>query len=147
MEALSIVSASVSVAKLCRQIYTIIDSVKNVDTSIRVLGIEINSLSGVLETINATFSEESLASSVVELHMGHEGQYWQTVKQSINDCRATLTSLERILEGVRLEEGQILRQPRTRMKLTWRSTEITLHKQQIAAYRQTLQLALQMITL
>jgi hypothetical protein len=88
-----------------------------------------------------------VASIALEAQTGHEGQYWQTVKKSMDDCKGTLASLEQILERVgKSEAGNFLRRSYKQLKLSMDLQEIDLLKQQVGAYRQTMQLALQMIT-
>jgi hypothetical protein len=57
-----------------------------------------------------------------------------------------LASLERILEGVTKVSGGLFRRPKTQIKLDMKAVEIALFQQRLTAYRQTMQLSLQMIT-
>src|SRR5271154_5929880 len=98
MDPLSITTASVHLvgacAKLSGYIYTLINKSRTVDTAIHVLDIEIKSLSGVLGSIATSFSDPLVASVALEAQTGHAGQYWKTVKSSMDDCRDMLTNLE-----------------------------------------------------
>ena len=116
------------------------------DNDIRVLGTEVDQLSSVLDSISESFKDPSLAHSVLMLQTGHEAQHWRNVCRSLDDCKETLTTLEGILETVKTKEGGFLRRPKTRVKLDMNSGDISLCKQQIAAYRRTMQLSLQLIT-
>jgi hypothetical protein len=151
MDPISIATASVHLVGACGRlsgyIYTFIKKTQTVDTAVRVLDIEINSLSQVLGSLATSFSDPLVASVALEAQTGHKGQYWQTVKKSMDDCKGTLASLERILEKVvKSEAGNLFRRSNKQIKLSMNILEIDLLKQQVAAYRQTMQLALQMIT-
>jgi hypothetical protein len=150
MDPLSIAATSATLVGVCVRlsgyIYIVINKVQNVDTSVRVLGIEIDLLSQVLGSISSSFSDSSLAAGALESQTGHEGQHWRNVKRSMEDCQETLGSLERILESVKQGERRFLQRPRMLIEFERKSGEIALLKQQITAYRQTMQLSLQLIT-
>jgi len=151
MDPISIATASVHLvgacAKLSGYIYTFVKQSQTVDTAVHVLDIEIKSLSDVLGSIATSFSDPLVARVALEAQTGHEGQYWKTVKTSMDDCKGTLSNLEQILEKVgKQEAGSFFGRSRKHIKLSMNLGEIDLLKQQVAAYRQTMQLALQMIT-
>jgi hypothetical protein len=151
MDPISVATASVHLvgacAKLSGYIYSFIQKTQTVDTAVRVLDIEINSLSQVLGSIATSFSDPLVASVALEVQTGHEGQYWQNVKRSMDDCKGTLGSLEQVLEKVgKPDGGGFLRRARKQVNFSLSSHEIDLLRQEIAAYRQTMQIALQMIS-
>lgn len=150
MDPFSIATASAGLVgtcvKLSGYVYTFINKTQNVDTAVRVLGIEIDSLSQVLGAISTSFSDPSLANDALKSQTGHEAQHWQNVRRSMDDCKETLVKLERILEKVSKAGSGFLGRSKTTIKLDMNSTEILLLKQQIGAYRQTMQLSLQMIS-
>jgi hypothetical protein len=111
-----------------------------------VLGIEIESLSHVLRSINTSFSDPSLAKVALNAHTGHEAQHWENVRQSMRDCKETLERLEQVLEKVNKGDSGFLWRPKKTIKLNMKMETIALLKQEIAAYRQTMQLSLQLIT-
>jgi Fungal N-terminal domain of STAND proteins len=150
MDPISIVTASASLvgacAKVSSYIYTFISKAQTVDTAVRVLDIEINSLSQVLGSIATSFSDPLIAREALDSQTGHEGQYWQTVKKSMDDCNGTLAHLTQILEKVgRSDAGNFFRRTNKQVKLSLNAQEIDLLKQKVTAYRRTMQLALQMI--
>jgi hypothetical protein len=149
MDPLSIAAGSAtlvgSCAKLSLAIINFVNKSQNVDTAVRVLGIEIDSLSSVLSSISLKFSDSSLAAAALDPETGHE-PHWRNVRRSMDDCGETLGGLQRILDAVKQSESRFLRRVRKQITLEFKSGEISLLKQQIAAYRQTMQLSLQMIT-
>src|SRR5271155_1595737 len=132
--------------RLTGYIYTFINKSQNVDTAVQVLAVEIDSLSRVLGSISTSFNDPSLAEAALESHTGHERQHWENVERSLHDCSQTLKSLEKILENINKIGGGILWRPRKVIKMGMKSENIALAKQQIAAYRQTLSLSFQLIT-
>ena len=146
MDPISILTTSAALAGTCVKIYTYIKSIQGVDNDIRVLGTEVDQLSIVLDSITDSFKDPLLAHSALESQTGHEAQHWRNVFRSLNDCKETLTTLEEILETMKSKVSGFLRRPKSRIKLDMNSGEISLCKQQIAAYRRTMQLSLQLIT-
>ena len=133
-------------ARLSAHLYKHINKAKTVNTAVRVLDIEISSLSQVLGSIATSLSDPLVSNVALESQTGHEGQYWQTVRTSLDDCKATLARLEQVLEKIgRRQVGNLFRRTGKDIKLNTNEREIDLLKQQVTAYRQTMQLALQMI--
>jgi Fungal N-terminal domain of STAND proteins len=150
MDPISIVSASaglvVTCYKLTSAIYSFVDKTQTVDTAVRVLGIEIESLSHVLRSISTSFSDPSLAKAAVSTQTGHEAQHWENVERSMRDCKDTLERLQQVLENVNKGDSGFLWRPKKAIKLNMKAERIALLKQEIAAYRHTMQLSLQLIT-
>jgi len=151
MDPISIIAASATLIRLCATtggyIFTFVSNARNIDIAITTLGVEINSLSQVLTSINDSFSDNALANAALSSQTGHEAQYWRNVQRSMDDCKGTLENLVRILENVRRGSGGFLARARSQINLGMNSAEITSLTQQIAAYRQTMQLSLQLITM
>jgi len=146
MDPLSIASTSFGLAKTCVKIYQYVSSIQNVDVDIRVLCVEIDQLSMVLDSISSSFTNSSGAGSdSFKSLTGHEAQYWQNVKRSLDDCQETLGILEGIL-GKTTTRG-FWERAKKRIQLDTHSGEITLLKQQISAYRRAMQLSLQLIAM
>jgi thiamine transporter ThiT len=147
MDPLSIAAASASLAGLCAQVtaalYSFASDVQNVDNEVRVLGVEIDSLTQVLNDMKITFDGKGDLDS----QTGNEGHYWKTVKCILSDCSITIRNLDSILDEVKKEEGQVLRRLRMKVGLKLKSSEIASLRKQIGAYRQTLQLSLGMIAM
>jgi hypothetical protein len=106
IDPITIASASAALVGYCGKvseyINTFVNKVHNVDTSVRVLGIEIDSLSRVFGLISVKFSEPSVDAATLELGTGPKGEpYWNDVMRSMDDCKIALASLERILYTIK----------------------------------------------
>jgi hypothetical protein len=153
MDPITIVSTSaalaVSCVKLSGYIYTIVDKVRTVDNAVRVLGVEIESLSHVLRAISTSFDDQSLAKGALSAQTGHEVQHWENVQRSMGDCKETLTRLERVFEKLNKGDslsGFLWRPSKKTIKFNMKAETISLLKQEIECYRQTMQLSLQLIS-
>ena len=146
IDPLTIVSTSLGLVTKCGDIYKFIKKVQNVDVELGVLGIEVDSLSQVFRNISSSFSDPLIANAILKSQTGHEGDHWQSVKRSMDDCNGTLQRLEEILDKIKDgREGNIGRSVKT-VKLGMETQKVALLRQQIAAYRRTMELSLQMIT-
>ena len=147
MDPLSIATASASLAGLCAKVtlalYSFASDVQNVDNEVQVLSSEIDSLAQVLNDMKITFDDKGDLDS----QTGSEGHYWKTVKCILGDCSKTIGNLDSILDEVKKEDRQVLRQVRMKVRLKLKSSEIMSLRNQIGAYRQTLQLSLEMIAI
>src|SRR5208282_5070114 len=66
---------------------------KSVDENIAGLGNEIKSLHFVLSAMRNSFNDPSVQAATLASGTGHEAQHWNNVRQSLNDCDATLQRL------------------------------------------------------
>jgi len=153
MDPITIVSTSAALAvtcvKLSGYIYTIVDKVRTVDNAVRVLGVEIESLSHVLRAISTKFDDQSLAKAALSTQTGHEVQHWENVRRSMGDCKETLARLERVFEKLNKGDslsGFLWRPSKKTIKFNMKAETISLLKQEIECYRQTMQLSLQLIS-
>jgi hypothetical protein len=113
-----------------------------ISADIRVLLREVDHLSRVLVSISTILQNQSVA-----VNNGPQAEHWRTVQQSMIDCEETLQSLNQILTST------ILRKPkrgvfgRMRRSIKWKTQagDISLLRHQLATYRQTLVLSLQLI--
>lgn len=146
----SIASASAALVETCgkvsQYIYIFLNKVNHVDTAIRVLKIEIDSLAGVLGSISVKFSDPSTAAIALQSITGYEEEYWRNVKRSMGDCEVTLRTLEQVLQSVKQGESRFKRRATIQSRLEQKSAEIGLLKQQIAVFYKTMELSLQLIT-
>jgi hypothetical protein len=152
MDPVTIISTTATAIRLCATIsgyiFTFVTNARNVDTAITTLGVEVNSLSQVLNAINDSLNDSTLANAAFASQTGHEAQHWTNVQQSMEDCKQTLENLIQVLEDVRRNSGRggLWGRARSQFNIGISSAQITSLKQQIAAYRQTMQLSLQLIT-
>jgi len=149
MDPLSIAAAAAGLVYLCTQvsssIYTFISKTRATETAIRTLAVEVDSLAQVLGSIEEGFKDPLLAAAAIESQTGHEGQHWRNVRRSLDDCKCTLEQLNDILESFR-KQGGFLRRAKKQISLSLKAENISLLKQQVSSYRQTMQLSLHLIT-
>jgi hypothetical protein len=129
--------------KLSGYILEVINKTKLVDATIRVIGVEIESLSKVLDSIRTSFSDPALASAALSSGTGFEAEHWRNVEQSLDDCKGTL----RELEDCQPSQSRLVRRPTEAINLALKSGKITLLKQQISLYKETLTISLHMLDL
>jgi hypothetical protein len=125
MEPLSITTASADIVRLCGDLASL-----KADTTDEIQS-EAASLAQVSGSINKLFSNQSLAHAALELHTGYEVEHWRDVKSLMDNCKATLG---RILEDVRSES----------LRINSRADDSIAAE--IADYRHTLEVSLQLIT-
>lgn len=148
MDVISIATAAAGVVGVCGKIleyvYMYAKSCEDVDHNVEVLGIEVEQLKGVLSSLATSFDP----SVALESQTGYEGEHWRNVRRSMEDCKVTLRNLEGILERINTEAHRkfIPRRSMKKYKLDMSQGEIDSHRRQIAAYRQTMQVSLQLIT-
>jgi hypothetical protein len=145
-EPLSIAVGSAALGRLCVQITLFITATWKVDRETDVLRQEIDGLSTVLTDISRSFCDPEKSAN--SLRSGQ--QHWQNVERLITECQGTLTSLHRHLRNLPDNSqgaSRFFRRPLKKLKLELKSGEITLFQQQIAFYRRTISMSLQMITM
>lgn len=150
MDPRSIAAASASLVGSCltisNYIYTFVNNSELVDTAVRLLGIEIDSLQKVLASISSSFNDPLIAKVAFETQNDHEIQHGKNVKRSMDDCKETLKRLEEIWKGVSGSSPHFVGPPRNAIKVESEMSEIALLKEQIVAYRRTMHLSLQVFT-
>jgi len=151
MDPLSIAVSSASLLASCAKvsgvIYTAINKIQNVDGTIQTLAIEISSLSQVLASLTTTLKDPLLTRSVFSSQTKHEIQHWENVKQCMDDCKDTLSNLERLVEscGNSGKTGWFASSKKF-VRLSMNSEAISQSQMKITSYTRTLQLSLQLIT-
>lgn len=78
-----------------------------------------------------------------------EERHWTNVRQSMNDCKETLEKLHEILQPVvKQKRGGVFFQKSIKViELDLNPNEIAVIQQQIMAYRKTMEISLQLMTL
>ena len=150
MDPISICTASIALVgasfRILTSIAALIADVRNVDAEIHVLRIEMVSLHQVLLAISNNFNDPALRLEALESQTGHEAEHWRNVARSMADCKDTLESMQRKLQKARGTGKSWFGRPATMVRWSWDSAEITMLKQRLAAYRGTMNLSLQMIS-
>jgi hypothetical protein len=134
--------------RLSGYIITYVQKSNTFDSNVSGLGSEIQSLSQVLVGMERTFESNAMNIATLEAGTGHEAAHWKNVRQSLNNCQTTLKSLEEIWENVNKTETRIpgLGRAKKVVTLIMSDEQITIYKGQIAAFRQTISLSLQLLT-
>ena len=145
MEPISIINGSAHLGNLCVQIYTLIRDAQNVDDKVRRLGEEVNSLSHVLGSIKVSFSDQASANSASTISTGYEIAHWRNVDRSFSNCERTLERFRALLVTIRTGGGQF-RRPRMLLRLNMNDREIGTLRHELAAFTQTMQLSLNLIS-
>ena len=140
------VGTAIKLVSLCKDIYDLAKKVQNIDQVIVVLGVEVNSLSIILNTFASEFSHCSVAKFAKNLQTGYEAEHWINVAVMMDGCRQTLETLGAILHEVKGPGDQFLRRARIAYRLDDKLREIALQQRQITAYRDAIQLSIQLIT-
>jgi hypothetical protein len=146
---LSIFSATTATISICRDVLRFVNSIRTADESFQSLRKQTQSLSEVLDSLQANFRQPLVKQKIKSSQdghqrYGHEGTYWRSVKQSMDDCRETLQKLERILNPSK-RRGIIARMFRG-ARLVMKKDEIDKYWQEITFYRETMKFVLQWIT-
>ena len=152
MDPLSIAVSSASLMTACTKlsgfIYTTITKVQNVDGTLQTLAIEINSLSQVLASLTTSLKDPLLARSVFSSQTKHEIQHWKNVKRCMDDCKDTLSTLEKMVKNCEKsgKTGGLFGSSKKFVSLSLNSEAISRSQVKIKSYTRTLQLSLQLIT-
>jgi hypothetical protein len=153
-------SASLVVAcgKISQHISTCLNKVDDVDTTLLVLKVEIDSLAAALGSISVKFNDSTTAAVVLQSLTGYEEEFWGNVKRSLNDCGVTLGTLEQVclsinqgqreqvFQSIKQGERRFIRSATIQTRLERKSVEITMLKQHITAYHKAMGLTLQLIS-
>lgn len=149
MDPLSIVVASEGLVGTCAKLSAYITWLNktHVETTIGVIRVEIDSLSHVFASISTNFGSRSNTSLTSQSKL--EERHWTNVRQSMNDCKETLEKLHEILQPVvKQKRGGVFFQKSIKViELDLNPNEIAVIQQQIMAYRKTMEISLQLMTL
>jgi hypothetical protein len=152
LDSISIADLSNHLKEYCLRIFhilVIMERSQKVKPAIRLIATELDSLSEILVSIGLSFVDPSALWAAPDQQTEHEEQLWKNVKQVMYDCKQTLQKLQQHLvessEGP--SEGGVSRGPQLYSKLEMTSAEIVELFQQFSAYRETLELSQQLITL
>lgn len=122
------------------------DKVQNPDKCINFLRVEIDSLSSLLKSFNATLRDPMTTHSISQLETRHDGEYWQHVRLSIGYCQQTIEGLEDILDKVMGSRKGLVGRMIRPVRLGLKTEDIAMYRQQIISYREAIGLALQWIS-
>ena len=154
MDVATIVEISAALVGTCKnvsgQITRISDNVKNDDTTLGELRLQIDALSQIFHAVSATFrkttSREKFGpTTTIEAH------HWVNVTESMRDCMHSMGIVGKTLEGLgnvkRTKSLSNLRKSLKKIERSLDSGNIELLKHQITAYRRTMEISLQLLML
>lgn len=151
MDPLSIAAASASLAgttlKLSKTLWDYVQSVIEVDFTVRMFQKEVVCLAECLNAISKTFKHPAIAIAIADGQAEYEGALWTNLDNLLSSCRVTISQLEKILVPLKQIRGGIMRRPLMHLKLSWKSTETSLLQRQIQSYCQLLSVTLSSINL
>jgi hypothetical protein len=126
---------------------TFVNDVHGVDDTILGLHGEVQGLSQVLHNIELKWKDPLFHRSQADL----EGELWQSVLESLIDCKGTLLKLQQRLkdlqESNRFLNRGIFRRPATAVKLNFSMKDILAFKQRVCSHASAMHIALSMINL
>lgn len=144
MDPLSIstaVLAFLSVAiKVCIGLKQFKDIAKEASTTINAIVSDIKGLRGVLQSMEDTFQD--LDDAQVLKETGHIGTHWRNLHQCLNDGHLSLLDFDLLLLELN-KSVTLLDQARRQVRIQSAAVKIAQFRQQIQAYKDTLQLSLQ----
>lgn len=148
MDPLSISTAvlaflSVSI-KVCVGLRQFRGAASDASITINALLGDLAGLRKVLESMEETFQEVDDAAVVNQT--GHIGSHWRNLAEALNDGHVALTDFDELLQSLN-KQVKILDESRRHIRVQSAATKIALFRQQIQAYKDTLQLSLQTIIL
>jgi len=125
-------------ADLSNSIQTLIRLKELKDREIQGLFREVDSLSQVLYSVSTM--EELI--TIDAMRDPGQGEQWNNLSRSMKDCEETLLELAQLLDVLRRSKSGLF----GRVKWEAKANDISLLRQEISAYRQTMSLSLQLIT-
>ncbi|RYP90411.1 hypothetical protein DL770_003443 [Monosporascus sp. CRB-9-2] len=130
--------------KVCVGLKQLKNEAKDAGITINALVTDIGGLRHVLQSMEKTFQD--VDDDQVLKETGHIGSHWQNLNQCLNDGHAALTEFDEMLLELN-KSVRVLDQARRQLRLQTAATRITQFRQQVQAYKDTLQLSLQTIIL
>src|SRR5947207_604431 len=134
--------------KLSGYIITYVNKTNTIDSNVAGLSQEIESLSQVLEAMRQSFKSNAINAATLEEGTGHEAGHWKNVRQAMNNCQITLNSLAEVWEKISKVDSRLpgVARPKRVAYMMMSEEQITIYKGQISAFRQTISLSLQLLT-
>jgi hypothetical protein len=120
------------------------DSVKEATASINALISDISALRHVLQSMEETFY--SLDDEQALSETGLIGTHWQNLRQCLIDGHEALTEFDNTLLELN-KSVKVLDETRRKLRVQSAVAQITMFRQQIQAYKDTLQASLQAVIL
>ena len=155
MDPVSITVACMSIAKLSAQCIlslTIwLGEVKTVDDRIEAFCKEMQSLSGILESLNNALQQSDMQTAASDTKEGAGSSLWDQIVSTLQDCEETMKALQSVLGRLTKASShrflRFIRKPVKQFKESLESGEISTLRQRILFYISGLSLPIQMMNL
>jgi hypothetical protein len=141
IDPLSLASTASNLAKSFADVALYIAKITKVDKAIETLQKEIDSLSKILAGIHAHIP--SVGSYAITSRT--DSKHWENVSQAMEDCKDTLSRLNKIVEDVNKTKGGIFRKGLLQFKMDSKSADIALLQREVSSCRQVMDMSLQII--
>jgi hypothetical protein len=149
MDPCSIPSLCLAVAGLCYSAYTqlaqFIEASRIAHSTWRGFNDEIKALENVLHSISSSLEKSDLLRRYAPRH---ENQHWLNVGASVNDCERSIKAFLMLLESIKVSEElhSLIAKPLQQFRLSQSTQTMTVIRNQIVSYKDTLSVSLQMIS-
>lgn len=120
------------------------DDVSSVDVVLETLITDVESLHGVLETMQETLNKAGTRSTLQLT--GHIGNHWRNMERSLEDSQRVLSELLVLFQDIN-KSVSFLDGPRKVRRYRAMSERIQRYSNQISSYKDTLNLSLQTLVL
>jgi hypothetical protein len=144
MDPLTIVTASLTIAKLCVsvgwELQKFTDGAALAGTAINALVSDVKSFQNILEQLKETFEDPKIEASLPLT--GHIGSHWRDLQASLDDAAITLKELEATVAWVNKDKS-LLDNSRKHIRLKRATQEIAVYRHQIRSYKDTIYVSLQ----
>lgn len=149
MDPLSIAAATGSIILSCGQITFIltqwIGRLKTIDDRIQTFINEIQSLSATHDALQKTLQQPAMVAAARSAEQNAGAGLWKQVQRSLNDCKATIEQLKKVLNDINSSSGGLFRRPVQTFKESLLSGDVAGLRQRLVLFNSTLALPLQMI--
>jgi Fungal N-terminal domain of STAND proteins len=141
----SVAATSRVVTTISKTLFRFIRDTKQVDRTVDALLGEVNDLKRVISAIENVIQQPATQAVIQQ---DRECNLGNSVDDSLVECRTTLESLDRILQGIKVKKRsqspfwQAVKQ----IKVNWNSEELGVLRGQMHSHCLSMQLALQTIT-
>ena len=140
MDSRAIVVSATSVVEKALQLFPL----TKCETVNRAIPFDISALCSVLNSITSEFAEPDIVRSSCSSPNGYDEQHWNNAMMLMDDCKATLTRLQGLLQSIDLPRKQWSWLPKKSQTSASNIQTISLLRQQIVLYTTAMQISLQL---
>ena len=151
MDPISIAAAVTSMSKVALNasstLYMFVNEVKSVDQNIKSLANEVQALSNVLREIQKGLADPTIQAIEKNRSADDRQRIWRTVAGALEECRATITRIDTLLNGLRKNRYNWATQAFRQVKFNLRKEEIDFLRAQTHTHCSALNMTLQMVNM